>query len=58
MADAIRIGDPVEVIEGSWAGRTGVVTALIDERYVEVTYNDDGRVAPTVACTLAKEVSE
>lgn len=55
----IKVGDRVEVHEGSWAGDRGEV---IDD-YIDIPGRvwvrfDDGTEGSVVACTLGKEVKD
>lgn len=61
-AEPVLMHARVEVCEGSWAGRTGLVvgvpqnTPTLPDTEVLVRFDDNGRTENVVACTLAEEV--
>jgi transcription antitermination factor NusG len=53
----IRVDDRIEVVEGSWAGRLGVVTKIgPDWDYVVVAFDDEPGEYAVRGCTLAKSL--
>jgi ribosomal protein L24 len=54
--DRIKIGDKIEVCEGSWAARKGVVVSIKNNETILVDFGNDCRAVR--ACTTSKAVDE